>query len=172
MSHQKTVIVINGVGGVGKDMLCEVAATRYRVRNVSSISPVKQIARQCGWDGVKDERSRRFLSDLKALMIAYNDYPTVWAVEQYREFMQGEEQIMFLHVREPEEIAKFVRATEGAALTLLVRAERRMPHAVYGNVSDDGVENYPYDHYFDNDGTVEDSGRKFLALLAHIRQEE
>lgn len=168
-SPVKTVIVINGVGGVGKDTLCAAAETCFRVRNVSSITPVKEIAATCGWDGKKNEKARRFLSDLKAAMIAYNDYPTKWAVAQYRDFLAGDEEIMFLHVREPEEIAKFVRATEGKALTLLVRAEQRLHHGAYGNASDDSVENYDYDYIFDNDGSVQEAGRKFIQLLEHIR---
>ena len=116
---KKLVIVINGSGGVGKDTLCELAAEHYKVKNVSSITPIKEIAALCGWDGKKDDKSRKFLSDLKRLCVEYNDYPTVWAREQYEDFKTGCEEIMFVHIREPEEIAKFVKATNGEAKTLL-----------------------------------------------------
>ena len=45
---KKLVMVINGRGGVGKDTLCDFAAAYFRVRNVSSITPVKELAAQCG----------------------------------------------------------------------------------------------------------------------------
>ena len=61
----KAVIIINGAGGVGKDTLCDAAATSYKTRNISTITPIKEIAAQCGWNGAKDNKSRKFLSDMK-----------------------------------------------------------------------------------------------------------
>ena len=165
---KKATIVINGAGGVGKDTLCDLAAKHFRVYNISSVDPIKEIARMCGWDGSKDDKSRRFLSDLKALTIAYNNFPTVWAKERYLGFLESDNEIMFLHIREPEEIAKFVEATGGAARTLLIRGGDRMTKSSYGNVSDDGVENYTYDYYFTNDKTLEEAERDFCALLEAI----
>lgn len=164
----KVAIVINGAGGVGKDTLCDFAAKHFKVKNISSITPIKEIARMCGWDGVKDNKARKFLSDLKNLCVEYNNYPTVWAKEQYDLFLSSDAEIMFLHVREPEEIAKFVLATEGRAKTLLVRGGSRMSSEKYGNVSDDGVENYSYDYYFINDKSLDDAERGFVELLHGI----
>ena len=169
---KKLTLVINGRGGVGKDTLCEAAAARYRVMNVSSITPIKQLAAACGWQGEKTDRARRFLADLKALTAAYNDYPTVWITEQYRAFLEGEDEILFVHIREGEEISKFVQATGGQAKTLLVRADRRMAAHTYGNASDDMVENYAYDYYFDNDDAPDVAAEKFLLFLADILAEQ
>ena len=47
----KLTIVINGKGGVGKDTLCRFAAERYKTRNISSITPIKELAAACGWQG-------------------------------------------------------------------------------------------------------------------------
>ena len=141
---EKTVIVINGAGGVGKDTLCEFAEKHFRVMNISSITPIKEVAAMCGWKGEKSDKARKFLSDLKALSIEYNDYPTVWATEQYMKFLSSDFEIMFVHIREAEEIEKFVAATAGKAKTLLIRGGERMTKSVYGNASDDRVENYKY----------------------------
>ena len=168
---RKLTLVINGRGGVGKDTLCEVAARRYRVKNVSSITPIKTLAAQCGWTGEKTDAARRFLADLKALTAAYNDYPTRWITEEYRRFLTSEDEILFVHIREGAEIEKFVSATNGAARTLLIRAERRMGAHVYGNASDDLVEEYPYDYYFSNDDTPDVAAERFLAFLAGILAE-
>lgn len=168
---KKTVIVINGAGGVGKDTLVELAARHLGVYNVSSITPIKHIAALCGWDGAKDDRSRRFLSELKRLCIEYNDYPTLWAKERYGEFLASSDDVMFLHIREAEEIAKFVRATDGAAVTLLVRGGDRMKRSAYGNASDDRVEDYAYDYYFTNDSDLETAEREFTALVRRIADE-
>ena len=162
---KKLVIVINGAGGVGKDTLCELAAKYFRVFNISSITPIKELARIAGWDGKKDDRARKFLSDLKRLTVEYNDLPTKWALERYREFLLSEDDLMFVHIREPEEIAKFVKGTSGTARTLLVRGGERMSKTRYGNASDDEVENYKYDHYFMNDTTLEAAERGFVELI-------
>ena len=98
---KKLVIVINGSGGVGKDTLCDIAAKHYKVKNISSITPIKKIAADCGWDGQKDDKSRKFLSDLKLLCVEYNDYPTRWALAEYLDFKNTDEDIMFVHIREP-----------------------------------------------------------------------
>ena len=167
----KKAIVINGVGGVGKDTLCDLAAKHFKVYNVSSITPIKEIASLCGWNGAKDDKSRKFLSDLKLLCVEYNDYPTKWATERYEQFLLSENDIMFLHVREPEEIAKFVSATNNEARTLLIRGGSRMTKMNYGNVSDDGVENYSYDYYFVNEKGLDEAEKDFCALLSQIISE-
>lgn len=168
---KKVAIVINGAGGVGKDTLCDLAAKHFRVFNVSSITPIKEIAAMCGWDGTKDDKARRFLSDLKRLCIDYNDYPTVWAKKKYDAFCSSDDEIMFLHIREGSEIEKFVKATGGEAKTLLVRGGERMSKSSYGNVSDDEVENYSYDYYFMNDKTLEEAEADFVKLISDILSE-
>ena len=161
----KAVLVINGQGGVGKDALCEIAERHFKVKNISSITPIKEIAKNCGWNGTKDDRSRKFLADLKQLSIEYNDYPTSWAIEQYEDFLRGDEEIMFVHIREPREIEKFVERTNGAAKTLLVRAGDRIKRGAFGNSADDLVEHYNYDLYFMNDKTLEEAEESFVGLL-------
>lgn len=166
---QKTVIVINGAGGVGKDTMCDIAARHYKVLNLSSIMPIKEIAGICGWAGEKTDKARKFLADLKALTVAYNDFPTAWATARYREFLMSDDELFFMHIREPEEIEKFVGAT--GAKTLLIRGGKRTGKEHYGNAADDRVEEYSYDYYFDNDGTLEDAEERFPKLLERIINE-
>jgi len=166
--NNKIAIVINGQGGVGKDTLCDIAAKHFKVYNVSSITPIKELARGFGWQGAKDDKSRKFLADLKALSIEYNDFPTVWAKARYEEFLSSDNQIMFLHIREPEEIAKFVKATDGKAKTLLIRGGERLRKEAYGNSADDGVENYFYDFYFTNDKPLDATEAEFVSFLGDI----
>ena len=168
---KKAVIVINGAGGVGKDTLCDLAAKHFKVYNVSSITPIKEIAALCGWNGSKDDKSRKFLADLKKISVEYNDYPTLWAKERYLEFLSSENEVMFLHIREPEEIKKFVLATDCAAKTLLIRGGCRMTKTNYGNAADDSVEQYEYDYYYTNEKTIEEAEVEFSALLEKIISE-
>jgi hypothetical protein len=167
------VFVINGSGGVGKDTLCNLAAKHYRVRNISSITPIKHIAGICGWNGEKSDRARKFLADLKSLTAAYNDYPTNWIYEEYCRFKEGDEEILFVHIREGSEIKKFVEKTGGDAITLLIRGgkrfHRRKPN--YGNAADDDVENYRYDYVFYNDRPLDQTEAAFVAFIDRIRRE-
>ncbi len=165
---KKIAIVINGAGGVGKDTLCDMAASEFKVLNVSSITPIKEIATLCGWDGRKDDKSRKFLSDLKLLCVEYNDYPTEWAYARYLEFLKSDDEVMFVHIREPLEIAKFVSRTGGEAKTLLVRGGERMKKTKYGNTSDDSVEEYKYDYYFVNDKSLDEAKRDFIDFLKNL----
>ncbi len=161
---KQLVIIINGRGGVGKDTLCEMAAKHFSVRNISSITPIKEIALQNGWKGDKTKKSRKFLSDLKRLFVEYNDLPTKYLVRQYREFMQGEEQILFVHIRETEEIDKFKREVSHRCITLLVKRDK-MRRGNWGNASDDEVENYAYDFYFQNDKPLPDVEKEFVRFI-------
>lgn len=165
---KKLTVVINGSGGVGKDTLCDLAAKHFKVKNISTITPVKDLARQADWDGRKDDRSRKFLADLKQLLVNYNDFPTNWAKAQYEKFLTTDEEILFVHIREPIEIAKFVKATSGEAKTLLVRAGERMKREAYGNAADDEVENYFYDYYFNNDSTLDEAEKNIVKLFNDI----
>lgn len=167
---KKAVIVINGAGGVGKDTLCDAAALKFKTRNISTIMPIKEIAAFCGWTGEKDNKSRKFLSDMKRLCAEYNDFPTKWAKSQFDDFIKTDEQILFVHIREAEEIEKFVLATDRVAKTLLVRGGERFKQQLgaYGNVSDDCVENYTYDFYFNNDTEIEDAKSRFIDFLDDI----
>lgn len=169
---KKLCIVINGCGGVGKDTLCDVAAKHYHVKNISSVTPIKEIAAMCGWDGRKDAKSRKFLSDLKQLIAEYNDFPTLWALDEYHAFLESDYDILFVHIREGREIDKFVHGTDGHARTLLIRGGTRLSQKpAYGNHSDDDVEAYAYDYYYVNDLPLSKTDEAFSALLKKMFDE-
>ena len=147
---KKNIIVINGSGGVGKDTFVEFCSEFVDVKNISSVDKVKEAAKVLvGWDGEKDEKSRKLLSDLKKLSIEYNDYPTKYIEEQAEQLEEG---VMFVHVREKEEIQKIKELLN--AKTLLITSNR--VEKILTNYSDANVENYNYDYNIKNDGTLEE----------------
>lgn len=152
---EKITIVINGVGGCGKDTLVSILSQHMRVKNVSSITPVVDVAKYCGWDGVKTEKSRKFLSDLKRLLTEFNEYSLNYLLDQQSTFLESDEEIMFVHIREPEEIKKFVDHSITKTYTLLITPRAELQNKVYGNASDDGVYQYNYDLIFHNDQPLE-----------------
>mgnify|MGYP002564953594 FL=1 len=155
-------IIITGAGGAGKDTLCAIAARHYAVTSVSAVDRIKEIARFGGWDGVKDERGRKLLSDIKLAFIAYNDLPFASLMEAYRAFCASQARVLFIHCREPKEIAKLQAAIPGS-LSLLVRRPGAQSH--FGNASDDEVENYRYDYIYENSQPLERAEADFLPLL-------
>ena len=152
------VVVINGAPGAGKDAFVQCCQKHcFWCSNVSTVDFVKDVAKFCGWDGTKTPKDRKFLSDLKKLLGDWSDVPfqkvkqtvknleTTMTTWDYNPDTDG---IIFIHCREPEEIARFVK--ELNAITLLIQRP-----AVEGqeqsNQSDKEVFNYVYDYMICND---------------------
>lgn len=168
----KEIIIINGSGGVGKDTFVEFCEKYCKVKNISSVDKVKEAARVLtGWDGTKDDKSRKLLVDLKQLGIEYNDAPFKYIVESSEEFKNSDEDLMFVHIREISEIEKVRRATK--AKTMLV-TNKNVP-LITSNESDKNVMNYQYDYYIRNDGTLEDlenTAQKFVERIKSRDEKE
>ena len=163
---EKSIIIINGSGGVGKDTFVEYCSELINVKNISSVDKVKDAAKLLvGWTGEKDDKSRKLLSDLKKISIDYNNYPLKYIEQQAEEFKQEEKfYLMFVHIREIEEIKKVKELLN--AKTLLITSNR--VEKIVTNSSDANVENYEYDYHISNDGTLEElkmSAKKFVEKL-------
>ena len=146
------IYVINGSGGTGKDTVCDITAKYYKVRNISSITPIVEIAKFAGWNGEKTNEARRLLARLKEVFTEYNDLSLNYCVQQANEFLKSDEQIMFVHIREPKEIERFKKKID--CNTILVRRQSVTDGKIYANSADDEVENYDYDYIIDNNGDL------------------
>lgn len=168
---KKQIFIINGSGGVGKDSFIEmiklaesrILTKHIEIGNYSSVSKVKEIATMIGWTGEKTEKDRKFLSDLKLLTTEYNDMPLNDMKRYVDVFMNlvkfGKARMLFLHIREPEEIAKAVNEfKEYGAKTILVKRDS-VKH-ITSNMADENVYNYNYDIIINNNGTIEDLKEK------------
>ena len=163
----KLVVIINGKGGSGKDTMVEECLKVVDGVNVSSITPIKEIARLGGYDGAKTDKDRKFLSDLKGLFGEYNELPVRYLMSEYRKFFQNPLQdVCFMHIREPEEIEKMVNLLNGDCATILVKG--RVDEKSFGNKSDDDVEKYDYDHIFYNTKSIEEGGKCFTDLIKSL----
>lgn len=164
---EKITIVINGVGGCGKDTLVSILANHRKVKNVSSITPVVDVAKYCGWDGVKTEKSRKFLSDLKRLLTDFNEYSLNYLLAEQDKFINDDNEFMFVHIREPEEIEKFVNHSKTKTYTLLITPREELQNKVYGNTSDDGVYRYDYNLIFNNDQPLDITESIWLDFISN-----
>ena len=112
--NKKLIVVINGPAGVGKDTMIEEYAKRTKnsVYNYSTIDYFKEVAKKdFGWNGIKDEKGRRLLSEIKRISVEYNDFPTELAMKKIRTLSEIEyknDVVMFVHIREQEETKKLI----------------------------------------------------------------
>lgn len=184
---KKKIVVINGSGGAGKDTFVNLVFTiingedpqhdlkygglkgdsddyfenRLLVLSVSTIESILTPAKELGWDGMKNDKGRKFLSDLKKLVTEYCDRPYQYIKKRYIDDRHFD--VLFIHCREPHEIKRFV--DDFGAKTLLIR---RPGIDVPLNDSDMGVENYEYDYIvYNSDGIEElkDKAKKFVEWL-------
>ena len=162
---EKSIIIINGTGGAGKDTFVSFCSEVTGVLNVSTVDKVKEAAKiLVGWNGEKDEVSRKLLVDLKKLSVDYNDAPTKYICSMAENFKNSEDNLMFVHIREASEIEKAKKLLN--AKTLLITNPR--VKLITSNDSDGKVNEYNYDYYIVNDGTLEDlknTATKFVEEL-------
>lgn len=143
---KKQIIIINGTGGSGKDTFVEYCSKYGKIMNFSSVDKVKEIAKLIGWNGQKTEKDRKFLSDLKKLTTDYNDMPFNSIRVAVTQFENSDNEILFIHIREPEEIQRAVKVFDAKALLV-----KRIGLAnIETNYSDANVDNYPYDYIIEN----------------------
>lgn len=164
---RKTVIVINGQGKSGKDTICRIVGKHYKVKNISSIDPIKRIAEFAGWNGEKDDKSRKMLADLKQVFIEYNNLPLRFVLDEEKKFIESGEELMFVHCREKEEIEKIVENVECNVITLLVRRnDKYYERRLYGNDADDCVDQYNYDFIYNgNNNTTAELEESFMEFF-------
>lgn len=168
------VIVINGAGTSGKDtfidLFTEVCSEQgdYEVFRYSSVDRVKHFALMMGWDGNKDDKGRRFLSDIKDAMTRYDDDPFEYMQMRVKDIQNNSKSgnaFIFFHVREPIEIEKMVERL--GATTLLIERPS-VDKDSFTNHADKDVRDFSYDYIVYNKGTLTDfadSAKVFYNLL-------
>ena len=166
----KTIILLNGFPRSGKDTFAQYTAeyfkdTKTKVGEYSSVTEIKKIAEQYfEWDGSKDIRGRKLLSDLKDLATDYKDLPFKWmraeAFSFFARIVRGNG-IMIFHVREPAEIKKLSDYfneyhSDVKCLSLFIhRHEAQLASAEFQNTGDAHVLEYTYNNIIINDSTLE-----------------
>ena len=159
MYKNKHIFIINGAAGSGKDSFVDYVKILSKefvetgdVVNFSSVDEIKKVAKNLGWTGQKDEKDRKFLSDLKSLTTKYCDFSFKSMIHVVSDFLKSlNESILFLHIREPEEIERAKIAFN--AKTLLITRIGVTP--IKSNNSDAKVHDYKYDVVIRNDQDLE-----------------
>lgn len=166
------IVIINGSAGVGKDTFVQICQKEYskgQIENISTVDLIKTAAKILGWNEVKDERGRKFLSDLKDLACNYSNLSSEYLKKKIKDYKKLENtkyrvDIIFYHCREPEEIDKLKE--EFSATTLLIKNNRIKQ--VESNHADKNVENYKYDYIIENNSGILDLTRKAVDFLHNV----
>lgn len=165
------VVIINGKPQSGKDTFCKYAQgycdddESANTLIISSVDPLKEMLTQLGWDGTKTDKIRDMLMDMKQLWVQNQDGPTMFLFNNILEFHKactGEDNIVFVHIREPEEIKKLVNALTGfesmginvISLLVIRKGEEDTPNQpAETRRSDDEalINSYEYDVTINND---------------------
>lgn len=152
------VVVLNGSNGVGKDTFADMCSKYADTKHISSVDYVKEMALKIGWDGVKDEDGRRLLHNLKLTLDAYHD--TIWSDVMARAEAErlSETEVLFVDIREPSEIFKAYKKFSDAGYAVFSALVTRNG-VVADNKADKSVNDFNYDFYIDNNGTLEELDR-------------
>lgn len=158
------IIIINGSGGCGKSTFVKLCnEIDSRVVELSTIDDIKtQSIKAKWWNGIKDDKGRELLSNLKDILTQYDNIPFKKVVEEVNSLNN---KIIFINSREPEEIHKFKQ--ELNAITLLIK-NPNVPK-ITTNHADANVECYNYDYTIVNDGNLDDLKSKGKVFLSNIK---
>ena len=157
------IFIINGYPRSGKDTFCEFIDKNYHkpTFTLSTVDWIKKVAAHCGWDGQKDLRGRKLLSDLKDILIEYDDLPFKKICKDFVDIGYEDEELTFVRLcRETKEIQKLKEFFN--AKTILVDR----PQCAEDNKSNHAdmlVNDYEYDIIIKNETTLEN-----LELTAKI----
>jgi len=152
----KFIVFINGAPHSGKDTFASMVMNLFHQdivytcevynANISTVDLVKDAAVLLGWNYVKGPKARKLLAGIKQLWVEYNDGPFKDIQENVEIFdRRAEPGIMFVHCREPEELARFMSnelvTTSHKCSVLLRREDNDTP---ISNDSDRNVEDFEY----------------------------
>jgi len=159
MKLKKNRIIINGIGGSGKDHVVNMLTEKLHnfipdliVSNYSTIDRIREVV-QSGFhiypSGQKTGRERQLLADIKRALITFDDLPFYWTIAHSQRLnLENINNLMFIHCREGEEIAKLVSYWPDTNLTLLVQ---RDGITIPDCTADQGVDKYyGYDYLIYN----------------------
>ena len=167
------IYIVNGAPGAGKTTFetnVQKCMSNSFCYILSTVDFVKEIAKKCGWDGTKDLKNRKFLSDLKDLHTNWNNVPFNKIVQQVKSIedewkyydIDLNRTAIFIDCREPEEIQKLC-ATLNAKSLLITRADAE--NTSTSNHADQNVLNYDYDIIIQNNGDLIEFARTAIYFV-------
>ena len=160
------LFILNGRGGAGKnsfvDFIIDEVEERnlpYNVIHTSIITPVKYAAKILGWNDTKDDRSRKFLHDLKILSERYNDYcfDSIKSLVRDHWAADSNRNLIFVDMREEKDILCFTYYFNKYKPKTILVQRNGLEKKTYGNFADDNADKMEaVDYLISNNGSLED----------------
>lgn len=156
------VYVLNGHGGSGKDtaagfLMAELTKRGWSTANLSSVSLVKSVLTDLHvpWER-KTPAERDLMAEMQSALLKYNWLPLRWLRDEIEtRSMVAAKGAYFVHIREPDAIAKFKELmAEGGIPVVTVLVERPGIAPCLSNRADAAVDAQPYDMILKNDGSL------------------
>ena len=166
--------IINGKPRSGKDTFVNFCLEELGAfgKLISTVDFVKKIATECGWDGTKDLKNRKFLSDLKDLLTNWGDVPykkTLQEIDMFKFDLDywdvSDKGVVFIMCRESKEIERFEQ--ELNAKSVLIR-RASVEFEQQSNHADSEVLNHKYDYIIENNGTIDELKEKAKEFLKNL----
>jgi len=174
------ILIIDGLPNSGKDTfyknikfsMCDNKNVIFNT--ISTVDYIKEIAKEhFAWDGIKDEKGRKLISDLKQASMEYNLQPFNKVINKIDDFINMYEKtniIYVVHSREPEDISRFGTYYRDNFITVLIKSNRSKR---FENDSDlpAKIASYPYDYVLENNGSLEDFKKECDEFIKNIYNE-
>ena len=173
----KYILIFNGCPRSGKTTFERALAEKYNSLIYSSITPIieltEQMIKATGNEYLNDFydftactknfRYRKLLSDMKNALYSFDDgvYINSKLYEQVLKFIRDDSiEFLMIDIREPKMIQSFIRMLKIKFIftynfkvrTILIKNTH---NELFGNISDDNVEDYQYDLVIHNNSTLE-----------------
>lgn len=160
------VVIINGAPKSGKDAFCNLCKEycdmdeSANVLILSSVDPIKETLKQFGWDGNKTDEARNLIANIKQLWMKTGG-PTTYLFNNIFDFHKNhynEDNIVFCHIREPEEINILNDMlcgfdAIGIYVTTLLITREQADHSNQRDADNvDMINSYDYAHRIENNG--------------------
>lgn len=155
----KQIFILNGTAGAGKDTFANMLNEYIPTKHISSITPVKEVAKVLGWSGNKTTEYRGFLCDTKKYLNSKGDFIWNYLDAQVEDFRKDDKtRILLIDIREPDEIKKAVLKYEAKTI-LIQRFYRKISTQAeykesFKNTADANVYDYKYDYEIENYGNI------------------
>lgn len=157
--------IINGVSGVGKDLVVSLIREHFPERyigNISSVDPIKEWLFKLGIENQRDSETRKLISDIKIAMDTHSDMLLEHIL--YR-VLHDDKDIFFIHLRDKESVKKLNELFKDQGIpycNVLVRraiVENNNKHLNEGDIDAlsciDDFELFPAKYRINNNSTIE-----------------
>ena len=169
------MVIVNGFPRSGKDeffkMCANIGIDRFPdlfISKISSVDPVKRAMKELGIEmNIKDDAYRNTASEIKRIWDENYDGSLNYIKSMWRRSLITPNHVLFVDIREPENIKKVKESFENV-ITVFIDRKEAEKNLTAGNESDQNVKKFEYDFVIDNNGSILDLRIKSRDFLKQI----